>query len=218
MKICKTVFVFLFVTLSCIEISAFNVFGNKNNEKSYVDSKYTQGTWDQFFAKRTIDSVTYSLDLMDSTKYSICWGLKDKREIYLPGHFYLDGDEYRIPKLISKFKDFLLVRVNLEKPHWIGYFLRFGTVTTYLPAYDYIAYDLDNLIVAMIDQYSNSSICIYDFSTYNSIVYKIEGYESDFLGSYVKSAVFEEGLLILQLIDPHNPMKIKEERIKFDLK
>jgi hypothetical protein len=211
------IFVFLFSVFSILIADDKSTMRDSSFDKGHIDSLYGADTWSTYFEKKTLNNAFIKLQLIDDFHYVVKWGI-DNVTMFSPDTFLLDGNESRLPKFVAKGDDYILLRQGCGSPCWIGYFLGLSEKMKFVPVNEYIAYDLNNNLVAFIDSDSSSSISVMEITTGKSSTYKISGCNSAFLGYCIRSAKLVNDKLIIRMVDSDNSNQKKARRISIKLK
>jgi len=207
------------IILAFCNLNSYAVNSIRDNaaDKRLVDSLYGPDIWNTYFEKKTTNNVFSFLQLIDDSHYVIKWGVNNTT-MCSADTFDLDGSESRLPKIIAKGNDFILMRQGCGNPCWIGYFLGLTDLNKYVVIHEYLAYDLINNLVAYVDSDSDSSIRILNITTGESELHKFRGCNSAFIGYCIASADFVDDRLIIRFVDADNNSHGKKISIKLKIK
>lgn len=98
----------------------------------------------------------------------------------------------RLPKLKSENKNYLVMRAGCGNPCWVGFFLPLNRNARPAIIHEYIAFDLNNHLVASINI---DSIEITNLITLKKQCFKPGNCESAFIGYCVDKAYFKNNIL-----------------------
>lgn len=157
-----------------------------------VDLIYGDGIWNTYFKfKKTKSGAVVRLKIANDSTFYMQWGNLSKMRTF-PEKFNLSGVEAWIPRLIDENKDYLVMRQGCGNPCWVGYFLPKNENTKPHMIHEYLGYDLENHLVAYIN---DNSIDILNLRDNSVEVHKTRGRTSAFIGYCIDNLSLKKGTL-----------------------